>query len=172
MLSRLRDAAQSFAIHILEQWHTHTMTPRRRWRTVVHVRRLHAVSQLRQRMCMLTFSFFFFLFFIFFFPLFFFAEATGVTERSSKRPAVSELKTPSNGISGRPSFEEINEMPVLTRVYSPATLPRLKRFLFRPVDGEFSGHFCILKSLRILGFSQLAFFRSSHFQICGFFQLS
>ncbi|EZA53568.1 Dual specificity protein phosphatase [Ooceraea biroi] len=27
-------------------------------------------------------------------------------------------------------------MPVLTRVCSPATLPRLKRFRFRPIDGE------------------------------------
>nr|XP_012229742.1 PREDICTED: uncharacterized protein LOC105676439 isoform X1 [Linepithema humile] len=66
-------------------------------------------------------------------------EATGITERSPKRPAVSELKSSSNGISGQPSFEEINEMPVLTRVYSPATLPRLKRFLFRPIDAPTAG---------------------------------
>lgn len=65
-----------------------------------------------------------------------FVEATGITERSPKRVAVSELKSFSDGISGRLSPREVSEMPVLTRVCSPATLPRLKKFRFRPFDGE------------------------------------
>lgn len=77
---------------------------------------------------------------------FYFAEATGIIERSPKRAAVSELKSSSNGASGRSSLEEVNEMPVLTRVCSPATLPRLKRFRFRPIDGES----CFLLNLRWL----------------------
>ncbi|EGI63546.1 Dual specificity protein phosphatase 10 [Acromyrmex echinatior] len=56
------------------------------------------------------------------------------TERSPKRAIVLELKSSSNGISGQLSSEEISEMPVLTRVCSSATLPRLKRFRFRPID--------------------------------------
>lgn len=67
---------------------------------------------------------------------FYFAEATSITERSPKRAAVLELKSSSNKTSGRSSPEEVSEMPVLTRVCSPATLPRLKRFRFRPIDGE------------------------------------
>lgn len=66
----------------------------------------------------------------------FFVEATGITERSPKRAAVSELKSFSDGISGRSSPREVSEMPVLTRVCSPATLPRLKKFRFHPIDGE------------------------------------
>lgn len=65
-----------------------------------------------------------------------FVEATGITERSPKRVAVSELKSFSDGISGRLSPRELSEMPVLTRVCSPATLPRLKKFRFRPIDGK------------------------------------
>lgn len=65
-----------------------------------------------------------------------FVEATGITERSPKRVAVSELKSFSDEISGRLSPREVSEMPVLTRVCSPATLPRLKKFRFRPFDGE------------------------------------
>ncbi|KAG5319709.1 DUS10 phosphatase, partial [Pseudoatta argentina] len=61
------------------------------------------------------------------------------TERSPKRAAVLELKSSSNGISGQLSSEEISEMPVLTRVCSPATLPRLKRFRFRPIDAPTAG---------------------------------
>ncbi|RLU15295.1 hypothetical protein DMN91_012289 [Ooceraea biroi] len=61
-------------------------------------------------------------------------EATAITERSPKRTAVLPPKSSSNGISGRSSPEEASEMPVLTRVCSPATLPRLKRFRFRPID--------------------------------------
>jgi len=72
-----------------------------------------------------------------------FAEATGIAERSPKRAAVSELKSSPNGTSGRSSPEEASEMPVLTRVCSSATLPRLKRFRFRPIDGE-----CFLTNLR------------------------
>ncbi|KAG5307071.1 DUS10 phosphatase, partial [Acromyrmex insinuator] len=61
------------------------------------------------------------------------------TERSPKRAVVLELKSSSNGISGQLSSEEISEMPVLTRVCSPATLPRLKRFRFRPIDAPTAG---------------------------------
>lgn len=81
-----------------------------------------------------------------FMSFFYFAEATGIIERSPKRAAVSELKSSSNGASGRSSLEEVSEMPVLTRVCSPATLPRLKRFRFRPIDGES----CFLLNLRWL----------------------
>ncbi|XP_018371549.1 PREDICTED: uncharacterized protein LOC108766639 [Trachymyrmex cornetzi] len=65
-------------------------------------------------------------------------EASG-TERSPKRAAVLELKSSSNGTSGRSSSEEVSEMPILTRVCSPATLPRLKRFRFRPIDAPTAG---------------------------------
>lgn len=87
------------------------------------------------------------------FSFFLFAEATGTNERSSKRAAVTDPKTSSNGISGRSSSpeeeeEEVSEMPVLTRVCSPATLPRLKRVRFRPVDGELC-EFVSLTSLDI-----------------------
>ncbi|XP_019882495.1 dual specificity protein phosphatase Mpk3 isoform X1 [Camponotus floridanus] len=66
-------------------------------------------------------------------------EATGITERSPKRAAVSELKSFSDGISDRSSPREVSEMPVLTRVCSPATLPRLKKFRFHPIDASTAG---------------------------------
>lgn len=111
---------------IMTRARAHTHDDTRRWRTIVQVRRLHAVNQLKQRTYVYTYVRVFS----------FFVEATGITEKSSKRAAVSELKSFSDGISGRSSPREVSEMPVLTRVCSPATLPRLKKFRFRPIDGK------------------------------------
>lgn len=133
----LHDVAQSFAIRILEQWHTHTQT---HTETTAHTTQIHIyiyiyTMSLNDDASLSTSggwtespqtkdlpSFF--------------TETTDTAE-TPRRATIPESRSSVNGISGRLSTSErINEMPALTRVCSPATLPRFKKFRFQPIDGE------------------------------------